>query len=165
MFRISSMLLATLLGGLLVAVTGCGRNNGTPRPSDAVLVDDELLLAPRDGASLQVSDARHWRAELRWAETPRFSDEEILALTGVIFIRDQDGRTPASVTNVELIADMPQHGHGTGNNLPVVRATEGDLGRFTFENVIFTMQGEWRIRIMANVNGHGDVWTTWVHVE
>ena len=123
------------------------------------------MLAPSEGVNLQPADAKKWRAELRWAQTPRFSDEELLALTGVIFLRRDDGQTPKSAAKVELIADMPQHGHGTGNNLPSVHATEGDVGRLTFDNVIFTMQGSWRIRIMATLDGAEDVWTTWVEVK
>lgn len=149
----------------LCSVFGCGKNNGTPTPRQNDAVADGLMLAPQDGVALQPSDLRRWRAEVRWAESPRFSDEEILAMTGVIFIRTVDGHVPANLTGVELIADMPQHGHGTGNNLPVVYATEGDAGRLTFDNLIFTMQGQWRIRVVATVNGREDVWTTWVDVR
>lgn len=150
---------------LVLVGVSCGRNNGTPTPTTTQAVTEELLLAPSEGAKLQPSDLLRWRGELRWADTPRFSDEEILALTGAIFIRSLKGNIPATATDVELVADMPQHGHGTGNNLPVVRATVGDSGRFTFENLIFTMQGEWRLRIMATVDGVDDVWTTWVNVR
>jgi hypothetical protein len=149
----------------LFGVFGCGKNNGTPTPRQNDAVADGLMLAPQDGAALQPSDLRRWRAEVRWAESPRFSDEEILPMTGVIFIRTVDGHVPANLTGVELIADMPQHGHGTGNNLPVVHATEGDAGRLTFDNLIFTMQGQWRIRVVATINGREDVWTTWVDVR
>lgn len=149
----------------LCSVFGCGKNNGTPTPRQNDAVADGLMLAPQDGAALQPSDLRRWHAEVRWAESPRFSDEEILAMTGVIFIRTVDGHVPANLKGVELIADMPQHGHGTGNNLPVVHATEGDAGRLTFDNLIFTMQGQWRIRVVATVNGREDVWTTWVDVR
>ncbi len=148
------------------AFSSCGRNNGTPLPTDREgLENDDLPLGPADEADLQLSDAKKWRAELDWTEQPRFSDEEILDLTGLIFVRKVDGSKPANVSKIELIADMPQHGHGTGNNLPVVHTTDGDQGRFTFENVIFTMQGSWRIRIVATVDGHEDVWTTWVDVR
>jgi hypothetical protein len=149
----------------LCGVFGCGKNNGTPTPQQNDSVTDGLMLAPQDGAALQPSDLRRWRAEVRWAESPRFSDEEILAMTGVIFIRTVDGHVPANLTGVELIADMPQHGHGTGNNLPVENATEGDAGRLTFDNLIFTMQGQWRIRVVAKVDGREDTWTTWVDVR
>jgi len=157
--------LLTVMIALVAAVVGCGRNNGTPTPTTSQAVTDDLLLAPSEGARLQPSELLRWRGELRWADSPRFSDEEILALTGAIFIRSRNGDVPRSVTKVELVADMPQHGHGTGNNLPVVRTTEGDNGRFTFENLIFTMQGEWRIRVMATVDGVDDIWTTWVNVR
>ena len=150
---------------VLFGIFACGKNNGTPDPKQSDSVGDGLMLAPQDGTALQHSDLSRWRAEVRWAEPPRFSDEEILAMTGVIFIRAHDGSIPTDLANVELIADMPQHGHGTGNNLPVVRATAGDAGRLTFDNLIFTMQGQWRIRLLAKVDGREDVWTTWVDVR
>lgn len=161
MFRLRAALMAIILFGIV----GCGKNNGTPTPRQKDDVAEGLMLAPQDGATLQPSDLLRWRSELRWADTPRFSDEEILAMKGVIFIRSRNGSIPTEVINVELIADMPQHGHGTGNNLPVVRVTDGDVGRLTFENLIFTMQGQWRIRVLAKVDGREDVWTTWVEVR
>ncbi len=148
------------------ASSSCGRNNGTPLPTDREsLENDDLPLGPADETDLQLSDAEKWRAELDWTEQPRFSDEEILDLTGLIFVRNVDGGKPTNVSKIELIADMPQHGHGTGNNVPAVHATDSDPGRFTFEKVIFTMQGSWRIRIIATVDGREDVWTTWVDVR
>jgi hypothetical protein len=161
MLRLRICITALIFFGVL----SCGKNNGTPTPQQNESVTDGLMLAPRDGALLQPSDLLRWRSEVRWAESPRFSDEQILAMTGVVFIRAVDGSVPLNVTNVELIADMPQHGHGTGNNLPVVRPTAGDMGRLTFDNLIFTMQGQWRIRILATVDGRKDVWTTWVDVR
>ncbi len=151
---------------IVTASSSCGRNNGTPLPTDREsLEDNDLPLGPTDDSDLQLSDAKKWRAELDWTEQPRFSDEEILDLTGLIFVRNVDGGKPTNVSKIELIADMPQHGHGTGNNVPSVHATDSDPSRFTFENVIFTMQGSWRIRILATVDGREDVWTTWVDVR
>lgn len=151
---------------LMTVFSSCGRNNGTPLPTDREsLEDNDLPLGPTDESDLQLSDAKKWRAELDWTEQPRFSDEEILDLTGLIFVRNVDGAKPENVAKIELIADMPQHGHGTGNNVPSVHATDSDPGRFTFDNVIFTMQGSWRIRIVATVDGREDVWTTWVDVR
>lgn len=161
MFKLKSAIIVVILS----VVCGCGKNHGTPAPKQKDPLGEGLMLAPQDGAALKPSDFHRWRSELRWTDTPRFSDEVILTMTGVIFIRSHDGSIPTNVTNVELIADMPQHGHGTGNNLPVVRVTDGDVGRLTFENLIFTMQGQWRIRVLATVDGREDVWTTWVDVR
>lgn len=152
--------LVLLCGGI-----GCGKNSGTPLPVDANQVSGDLMLAPTDGSKLKLSDERQWRAEIRWAESPRFSEEEILALSGVVFLRANSGQIPSEVSGVEFIADMPQHGHGTGNNIPFVRATDSDQGRWTFGNVVFTMQGQWRIRVVATVNGQRDTWTTWIDVK
>lgn len=161
MRRIQFIFSLVLLGGVI----SCGRNNGTPSPVDSNEISSDLMLAPTDGSKLKLSDGKQWRAEMRWAESPRFSDEEILALSGVFFLRANSGQIPSEVSSVEFIADMPQHGHGTGNNIPFVRATDSDQGRWTFGNVIFTMQGQWRIRVIASVNGQRDTWTTWVDVK
>ena len=173
MFRVRTKarrynLLRSRLIFLLIFVggfAGCGRNTGTPPPVASNEISSDLMLAPIDGSRLQHSDLKRWRAEIRWAESPRYSDEEILSLGGVIFLRAPSGVVPQEVSKLEFVADMPQHGHGTGNNIPVVRATESDAGRWTFANVIFTMQGQWRIRVLATVDGQYDAWTTWVDVK
>jgi hypothetical protein len=154
---------AFLIAGVLL-LNACGENSGTPQPVHNNSDGDQWLANP-DGASLQLADSHLWRAELKWSQAPRFSDEEFLEMTGAIFLRHEDGRVPSSVTNVSFTADMPQHGHGTGSILPRVEPTANDPGRYTFNNLFFTMTGLWRIRVWATLDGYSDVWTTTVDVK
>jgi hypothetical protein len=149
---------------LLLLLSACGENSGTPTPAKNDANGEQWNASP-DGASLQLADSSKWRAELKWSQEPRFSEDEFLEMTGVIFLRHADGRAPSSVTNVSFTADMPQHGHGTGNILPRVEPVANDPGRYVFKNLFFTMTGLWRIRVGATLDGSSDFWTTTVDVK
>jgi len=149
---------------LVLLLNACGQNSGTPDPKKIDANGDQWNANP-DGASLRLAESSKWRAELKWSQEPRFSDEELLEMTGVIFLRHADGRAPSSVINVTFTADMPQHGHGTGNILPRVEPVANDPGRYIFKNLFFTMTGLWRIRVGATLDGSSDVWSTTVDVQ
>ena len=147
----------------MLLLLSCGENNGTPVPAKPpTTADGSNARTPMEA---RLAENSRWRAGLAWNQSPTFSDEQFIEMTGIIDILTADGKVPATVENVSLTADMPQHGHGTGNLLPRVRPLAGEPGRFVFENLFFSMTGSWRIRVLATVDGNQDVWSTTVDVK
>lgn len=161
--RITARLL--FVGLLSVMTVSCGKNSGTPDPVSDLPPSSDASAPRSDGGSMRLADASQWRAELTWNQDLVFSDEEFRDMTGFIYVRGMDGELPESVTSIRFTADMPQHGHGTGNILPRVKSAGGEPGKFQFENLFFTMTGRWRVRVSATVNGRADTWTTYVDVR
>jgi hypothetical protein len=159
----------TLLTSLLVTVLSllfsCGKNNGTPRPQSSGDDPSGDAQRPLEGANFQLADAKSWRAGLSWNKELASSHEDFLEMTGHIYFRLENGGIPQQIKDVKLTADMPEHGHGTGNILPVVMPIAGQQGDWYFENLYFTMLGLWRIRVTATIDGQTDVWTTQVQVK
>jgi hypothetical protein len=135
---------------LTLLLAGCGSKDGEPLPPTKTTMD--------------FSDGRGWQAALKWGQTLRFSDDEFLEMFGTIDFRDKDGQIPKSLEAVSLRADMPQHGHGTGNNVPEVGPVSDVAARYWVKNLYFTMTGSWRIQITATINGVVDVWSSTVDV-
>jgi hypothetical protein len=150
---------------LLAVTTGCGKNHGTPRPQGEAPTSANGDREVGDGASMQLADAQQWRAQLVWDNTPRYNDEEFVEMAGTVHIRGTDGKSPLEIVGIKITADMPQHGHGTGNILPQISPVAGTPGTFTFNNLFFTMQGLWRIQVSGSVDGRYDSWTTMVDVQ
>ncbi len=147
MKRVSLIITVVMLSFLVV---GCGEGKGKPLPGR------------KEG--FQLADSSSWQAQLIWDQAPRYSDEEFLEMRGVIVFRDPGGNLPSSIESVSLVADMPQHGHGTGNIQPILSQSSEDSSRFRFKNLYFTMTGSWRIKVAATVNGKLDTWYTTVEV-
>jgi hypothetical protein len=158
-------LFVTLFSTLSSQLFSCGKNNGTPRPQSSGDDPSGNAQRPLEGANFQLADAKLWRAGLSWSKEPAYSDEAFLEMTGSIYFRLENGAVPQQIKDVKLTADMPEHGHGTGNILPVVMPIAGQQGDWYFENLYFTMPGLWRIRVTATVDGQTDVWTTQVQVK
>lgn len=135
---------------LSIAISSCGEQQSEPLPP----VQQGLSLAEQAA----------WKAEITWSQKLRYSDDEFLEMRGHIDFRDESGNYPTSIESVALVADMPQHGHGTGNIQPITSPSTMESSRYRFENLYFTMTGSWRIRVMATVNGKPDVWATTVEV-
>lgn len=160
------MRLLTWVAAALVTLTSsCGENRGTPTPPSDKNPSADGSNGRTSPTEARLADGAKWKAQLIWDRSPAFSDEEFLEMTGTIDLWAADGTFPSSIVNVTLTADMPQHGHGTGNILPRVLPIPGEPGRFAFDNLFFTMTGSWRIRVAATVDGHHDVWTTTVDVK
>ncbi len=156
-------ILSTIVGcGLAFLLSSCGKNNGTPKPAPKPEAD--VRREVDNGASMQLADAKYWRAQLAWDQEPRY-DDETSEMTGVVFIRTLDGTIPAAITGMKFTADMPQHGHGTGNVLPQLIPLPDKFGTYRFSNLFFTMNGLWRIQVSGFVDGSYDVWTTVVDVK
>jgi hypothetical protein len=135
---------------LLLLLSSCGQEKSEPLP------------AAQQG--MQLATSALWKAELNWNQSLRYSDEEFMEMRGTIDFRDENGGFPTQIEAVSLVADMPQHGHGTGNIQPRAFPSTTDSARYRFENLYFTMTGSWRIRVMATVNGKADTWATTVEV-
>lgn len=133
-----------------LGLTSCGAQQSEPLPTAQ--------------HGLQLADQAGWKAEITWSQALRYSGDEYIEMRGFIDFRDENGGAPSTIDAVSLVADMPQHGHGTGNIKPKTSPSTMDFSRYKFENLYFTMTGSWRIRIMATVNGKADVWATTVEV-
>jgi hypothetical protein len=148
----------------LLTLAGCGKNNGTPRPYMQPRSEADADRAV-DGASLQLADSQHWRAQVTWDSMPRYNDEVFVEMTGLVLLRNVEGNTPQDISGMKFTADMPQHGHGTGNILPQIEPVSGRPGAWAFRNLFFTMKGAWRIRVSGTIDGQFDVWTTMIDVQ
>ena len=114
-----SLIFMTVFSIFLIAA--CDEKKGAPLPKH----QDGLQLAEKSG----------WQAELTWDQSPRFSDEEFMEMRGIILFADENGNLASSVEGVSLVADMPQHGHGTGNIQPIVSPFGEVPSKFRFENL------------------------------
>lgn len=158
MNRLATLVL--LMGVLLLA---CGKNKGTPQP-------DKTPDPSGDGrrvskfADATIAENADWRVDLRWNQPPKFSDEELLEITGTVDFYLADGSRPKKVENVSFEADMPEMAHGTGNNKPTMTPVKQEPGYWEFGNLIFTMTGLWRIRVSATLDGKPGIWSTNVDV-
>lgn len=142
----STFVLLMILSGL----SSCGAEKSEPLPPVQ--------------QGLQLAESSSWKAEVAFSQRLRYSSDEFVEMRGTIDFRDENGGDPTSIESVSLVADMPQHGHGTGNIEPRTKPSMMDSSRYLFENLYFTMTGSWRIRVMATVNGKADVWSTTVEV-
>ena len=146
-------------------VASCGDNRGTPEPAGAGTPPNGDARNSKAGETMQLADSAFWRADISWARTPEYGQDVDVVMSGGIFVRGKDGAIPKTVSDMKLTADMPGMGHGTGRNQPVVAPSVDGIGDYNFDKLIFTMQGAWRIRVTATVDGQADVWTTTVDVK
>jgi hypothetical protein len=142
---------------VLLGVLGCGTGPGAGA--------SEASFKPKLVGSFSLADQGLWQAQLNWSEIPRYSDREFLEMTGTVLIHMADDALAEEIKNVTFTADMPQHGHGTGNILPTIQMENAATGTLRFANLLFTMTGSWRIRVTATVNGNTDAWTEIVEVQ
>ncbi|MEM1007390.1 MAG: FixH family protein [Myxococcota bacterium] len=69
--------------------------------------------------------------------------------TMFLTLRSKDG-TPFEDAKIQVIPDMPQHGHGSSEQSIVTPMGDGEYKVFP---VTFQMPGAWQIRIQVNVQG------------
>ena len=150
--------------GVSLFLAACGENRGTPTPTSDNTPPNGDAIEHKPGEAMQLADSSLWRADIQWSKAPEYGEDDIV-ISGKIFIRNRDGAVPKTVSDVRLIADMPEMGHGTGRNQPVVSPSGDGVGDYNFDKLIFTMEHEWRIRVIATVDGQADVWTTKVDVK
>jgi len=151
--------------GVSLIVAACGDNRGTPEPTGAGTPPNSDARDTKAGENMQLADSALWRGDISWARVPEYGQDGDVVMSGKIFIRGKNGTTPKTVSDLKLVADMPEMGHGTGRNQPVVTPSADGVGDYNFDKLIFTMQGVWRIRVAATVDGQADVWTTTVGVK
>ena len=151
--------------GVSLLIASCGDNRGTPEPTGAGTPPSGDARDRKAGENMKLADGALWRGDISWARDPMWSDDMDVVMSGGIFIRGKDGAIPKTVSDVKLTADMPLMGHGLGRNQPVVTPSADGVGDYNFDKLIFTMEHEWRIRVIATVNGQADVWTTKVDVK
>lgn len=141
----------------LLFASACGQQSAS--------VGDVDKTEPALVGSFSLAEAGRWQAQLNWNQAPRYSDTEFLEMKGTVVIHKTDGSVPTSISDMTFRADMPQHGHGTGNILPTIAVKDAETGTLDFANLLFTMTGDWRIRVTATVDGEVDVWTETIEVQ
>lgn len=150
---------------VVLLAASCGRNNGTPIQKPARPEVPATGKPPIFDSRLQLAESGNWKADLTWDREPSFSDEEFMEMTGTVRIVTSNNVVPVSIADAVFTADMPQHGHGTGNIIPDIKVSDISRGELRFSNLYFTMTGSWRIKVKAIVDGKIDTWTTYVEVK
>ena len=154
--------------GLVAVVSlllyGCGLNNGTSTPVARGSRSSDATV-PADGSTLDLSSKTYWRGELVWDHKPSFQHDQLVELSGHIYLRTESGAVPGSVTQLKLSAIMPELGRGTGKFLPQIHVDESDAGHFLFDNLFMTSTGLWRLQISATVDERFDTWTRSVDLK
>ncbi len=133
----------------------CGTNNGTCTPATRAPGSSDVTT-PSDGELLELAAKTGWRGKLIWTTTPSFQHDQLVEVSGHIYLQNLSGGYPASVTNLKLRANVPELGQGTGKILPRVYEDLDRPGHFTFDNLFFTMTGLWSLQISATVDGSSD---------
>lgn len=147
-----------------LCLQACGTNTGTSVPESRATRDSDVT-APTDGELLDLAAKGRWRGELLWTVPPSFQHDQLVEVSGHIYLQNSAGAYPVTVTNVKLRAEVPEFGQGTGRVLPKVFEDLEQPGHFTFNNLFFPMTGLWRLQISATVDGSPDRWYRMVEVK
>ncbi|MCX6124749.1 MAG: hypothetical protein NTV34_08370 [Proteobacteria bacterium] len=142
------------VAGLLIGLTGCGGSSSFPIAKQSPSTDNSKLgscESPTTALSDIVnSNLGRWRVTYSWLIGPSMSDEDPLENKLGLVFKTSEEKTPDRMDDVIVTAFMPEHGHGTGNQLPFTKAASG--GAATIENIWFSMTGRWEVLIKAKID-------------
>ena len=145
------------LVALTLSVAGCGANNGSPDPTKRP--SDSADLASCNNPTNLIADTLtsqggNWKVDYSWQIGPSMNEDEQIENKLALSFKTYTGIVPTSLTNVQVTAWMPEHKHGTGNELPKTNFDVG--GKAIIDNIWFTMSGKWEMILKAAVNDVAD---------
>lgn len=141
---------------MLLVLSSCGRNNGTP--SSAPSPSDDAKQKPKiEGLDLNqtiLAKGGHWRVSPNWFVGPSAGETQQIENKLQLLFVTPAGAAVDTLTDVSFVPFMSKHGHGLGRIKPKVSI--GELGAVSVTGLQFTMPGPWEISVKGTVDGVAD---------
>jgi hypothetical protein len=132
--------------------TGCGTDITTSNKESPGIGSCTSPINSLSGSL--TSGVKKWGTQFNWDVGPSMGGIDLVENQMTLIFKTYNGKTPDTLTEVVVTAWMPEHKHGTGNQVP--RTEFGQRGEAKIKNIWFSMTGLWELIIKATVNDAAD---------